>query len=266
MYPILFKIGSFQVHTYGVILMIAFLVGVYWAQRRGAPRGIPKGEIGDLCIWLLIAGVLGARLTYILQEFHSMTWKEILSFQFAGLTSFGGIVGGFIALLFVAKRRKRPAIQYLDVCMPPMVLGQAIGRVGCLLNGCCLGGVCDPHLPWGITVAGQTVHFHPAQIYESLMLLAGLAIIMPLERKGLFRPGQMFGIGLIVLGVCRFIYEFWRAGTDAQVEGGLASSTYWGSLPITQAQAVAGALAIAGIVVFIVYGRRPQEAVQTQAA
>lgn len=265
MLPVLFKIGSFAVHTYGVLMMIAFVVSVWYAQRRGEKKGIPKKEIADLSIWMLVAGVLGARLLYIAQEFRTMKTSEILSFQFAGLTSFGAIIAGLIVLFIFAKKRGRPAIEYMDAMGPPLIVGQAIGRVGCLLNGCCLGGVCPANLPWGVTVAGDSHLFHPAQIYESLMLMAGLGIVVLIERRGL-RLGQVFGLSFVVLGVARFIYEFWRAGTDAQVDAHIASSTYWGSLPITQAQAVAAVMAIAGVVAFIVYGRRPESSIRPQMA
>jgi len=265
MLPVLFKIGSFQVHSYGVVLMIAFVICVWFAQKRGEARGIPKSEISDLSVWLLIAGVLGARLLYIAQEYHSMKMSDILSIQFAGLTSFGAIVGGIIALFIVAKRRKRPVIEYMDVVAPPMILGQAIGRVGCLLNGCCLGGTCPNTLPWGVTVPGEPYHFHPAQIYESLMLLAGLWLVLAIEKRNL-KLGQITGLSFIILGAARFIYEFWRAGTEAQVNEHLASSTYWGSLPITQAQAVAGLMAVIGIVMYLVYARKTVQTPTPQIA
>lgn len=265
MLPVLFKIGSFQVHSYGVVLMIAFIICMAYAQKRGARMGISKTEVADVSIWLVVAGVLGARLLYIAQEYHSMSWSEVFSIQFAGLTSFGSIIGGLIALFIVAKRKKRPAVEYLDLFGPPMVLGQAIGRVGCLLNGCCLGGVCPTDVPWGVTVAGSTLHFHPAQIYESLMLLGSLGLIMLIERRSL-RLGQVFWLSIFFLGICRFIYEFWRAGTVAQVDAHLASSTYWGGLPITQAQAVAGIMAVGGIIGYFLCGRRVTSGANPQPA
>jgi phosphatidylglycerol:prolipoprotein diacylglycerol transferase len=143
----------------------------------------------------------------------------------------------------------------LDVAAPAFILGHAIGRIGCLLNGCCFGGVCPPTLPWGIHVENSALLHHPAQAYDSLMNLAVLAYLLYRERKGL-HLGQLAGLALGLHGLTRFIYEFWRAGTLAQVDMGQASSTYWGSLPITQAQAMAFILIVAGVAMYVYFGVR----------
>lgn len=265
MYPELFRIGSFPVHSFGVMMVLAFFAGLLIARKRASRYGVAQNELTDLVFWVLIFGILGARLLFIVQEwgYFSKNPRELFSLQFAGLTSFGGILAGILVIVFFAKKRNRPVVAYLDLLAPGMLIGQAVGRLGCLLNGCCLGGVCPPGLVWGVRSAeyerahpGSILHFHPAQVYEALMLVGMLVLLLWLEKRGL-RRGQVYALGLFFLGLARFIYEFWRAGTEAQVKAGLASSTYWGSLPITQAQGVAGLMVLAGALAYVLYARGP---------
>ncbi len=262
MHPILFKIGSFPVHSFGVIMIVAFLVGLAIARARAKRLGIDPNKLADMAFWTLIVGILGARVAFILQDlgYYLKHTDELFSWQFAGLTSFGGVIAGIGFMVFWAKRAGWPVRLVLDVIGPAGLVMHAIGRVGCLLNGCCYGGVCA--LPWGIHVDKVPVPMHPAQIYDALMNLAAIPIILWVERKGQSR-GQVFALVLVFHGLARFIYEFWRAGTEEQVKAGLASSTYWTALPIpiTQAQAMAAGLTIVGFALYMAW-RRPAPAQQ----
>lgn len=235
MLPVLFKVGTFEVHSFGVALIVAFGLAFLLGRARAHRYGLTKDQVGDAFFWTLILGVLGARVGFILQELpHYLSHPdELLSWKFQGLTSFGGLIAGFFALVWMAKRAKVPLRNMLDVAAAPMLLGHIVGRIGCLLNGCCYGGRCD--LPWGIPVERQTGLFHPAQAYDSLMVLAGLAILFALERRGL-RSGQSALLAVAFYSISRFIYEFWRAGTPAEVKAGYATSTYFAGLPLTEAQ------------------------------
>lgn len=235
MYPVLFKIGDFEVHTFGLALIVAFIVAYLFGRARAARYGLTQEQVGDAFFWTLILGVLGARIGFILQmlPYYLEHTDELFTLQFQGLTSYGGIVAGFLGLLWLAKRAKVPARNYLDLAGAPLLLGHAIGRVGCLLNGCCYGRRCD--LPWAIPVKHQVGLFHPAQIYDSLMVLVGLGLLLLAERRGL-RPGQSVLLAVSIYCASRFVYEFWRAGTPAEVNVGFATSTYFGGLPLTEAQ------------------------------
>jgi phosphatidylglycerol:prolipoprotein diacylglycerol transferase len=261
MYPVLFKIGSFEVPSYGVMLVVAFIAAYFFGRARAAKYGLTKDQIGDAFVWTLIFGVLGARLGFILQELpHYLEHTDqLFSLRFQGLTSFGGLIAGFVTLVFLARKWAVPLRDVLDVAGAPMLLGHAIGRVGCLLHGCCYGGRCD--LPWGIPVQYQEGLFHPAQIYDSLMVLAGLGILLLAEKRGL-RPGQSVSLAIILYSASRFIYEFWRAGTFAEVKAGYATSTYFDGLPVTEAQIFSLACILVAGFFFLKLGRRP-EAVPT---
>jgi phosphatidylglycerol:prolipoprotein diacylglycerol transferase len=203
--------------------------------------------------------VLGARLLFIVQElpYYLSHPKELFSLQFQGLTSFGGVFAGVAVVAFWAKRTKVPFRKYADLYAPAFLAGHIIGRFGCLFNGCCFGGKCPPNLPWGIHVAGSEFLHHPAQIYDSAMNLAALGILLAYEKRN-HALGQAAALFFVLHGLTRFIYEFWRAGTVDQVNRGEASSTYWGMLPITEAQGVALAMVVVGAVLMLVYARKPQ--------
>ncbi|NUM38356.1 MAG: prolipoprotein diacylglyceryl transferase [Armatimonadetes bacterium] len=195
---------------------------------------------------ILLLGIIGARVVFILQslEYYRQNPQELWTLQFRGLTSFGGLIFGFFAAWGFAWRAKKPLLALLDTAAVPVLIGHAIGRVGCLLNGCCYGGVCD--LPWGIHVEGYSELHHPAQIYDSLMLVAGAWILHRIEKKGL-ALGQSFAAMLVVYGVARFAYEFFRAGV---------TSTTIANLPLTEAHIAAAVMAILGIGLYAVWGRR----------
>ncbi len=230
MFPVLFKIGSFSLHTYGLILMIGVVLGLYWAARRAPRFHVNPDIIMDSAIWTVVLGVIGARVVYIVQEwdhFRQPAYRgELFSLQFSGLTSFGGIVFGFIALVLWCRWKKAPVWSVLDTFGAPLLVAQAIGRIGCLANGCCHGGPTSAW--WGVPMDASGVRYFPAQLVDTALCLVLAWILSRWERQQDRLPGTAAGLAIVFYGLSRFIYEFFRAGS---------SSTYWGSLPITQAQA-----------------------------
>ncbi len=271
MLPILFTIpklklgpialGPMPIHTYGVMIVVSFLAGMWLVRKRASLYGFNPEKVLDMGFWALIAGVLGARIAFILQELpYFLKHKdELYSLQFSGLTSFGGEILAVIAIVIWAKRTKYKIVSILDLAAPGYVLGYSIGRIGCFLNGCCYGGVCSTTLPWGVHFTDAVGLHHPAQLYDTLMNLVALAILLKLPATKL-NPGRMAAIALILHGIARFIYEFWRAGTEEQVKQGLASSTYWGNLPITQGHAMALGFIIIGAVWFFLARKSTESA------
>lgn len=252
MHRVLFKIGSVTLYSYGLMLILAFFVGAWFARRRAPKYGIDPEKIWDVAFWMLMAGVLGARVLFILQDlpYFLQNRDQLFSLRFEGLTSYGGVLGGFIAVLIWCRVVKVPVVKLLDVLGPAFLVGHAIGRVGCLLNGCCYGGQCD--LPWGIHVLSQDGKtflpglYNPAQIYDSLMNLVALAIVLYVER---FKPktGRIAALVIFLHASCRFIYEFWRAGTTSEL---------YGKLPLTEAQLAAGVLMVVGAALWFWFGSR----------
>ncbi|MBI5708592.1 MAG: prolipoprotein diacylglyceryl transferase [Armatimonadetes bacterium] len=251
MIRILFEIGPVKVYSYGLMILVAFGAGLLWARKRAPRFDVEPGQIGDVAFFALLFGVLGARIGFILQElpYFLKNRDQLFTLQFQGLTSYGAFIAGALVFVFYARRHRLSAWRLLDVIAGPFLLGNAIGRVGCLLNGCCYGGVCT--LPWGVPIESPfspgrflpELH-HPAQIYESLMNLAGIFILLRLERKGL-KSGQSFAAAMVLFGVGRFIYEFWRIGS---------TSSTLGPLPVTDAQLIALAAAVLGAIFYRRFG------------
>ncbi len=252
-----FQLGPIPIHSYGVMLILGFLAGMWLVRQRATRYGFIPDKVIDMGFWALIGGVLGARIGFILQElpYFLSHPKELFSPQFSGLTSFGGEILAVIAIIYWARRNKYSIVKILDLAAPGYLLGYAIGRVGCFLNGCCYGGVCSPTLPWATKFQDAVGLHHPAQLYDALMNLAAMAFLLWIEKKQL-ATGKLAALMLILHGSARFIYEFWRAGTEDEVRHGLASSTYWGNLPITQGHAMALALVIIGAVWYVLASRK----------
>lgn len=250
MRPILFNIGSFPVHTFGVMLTLAFFAAIALLRHRAAKFGTTKEAITDVAFWTIIAGILGARVLFIAQEWphYAAHLNELFSIQFQGLTSFGGLIAGGIAAVVVGKKKGIPPATLLDLVAPAFLVGHAIGRIGCLFNGCCVGGQCDPNAWYAVMGADDGYYHFPAQVVDSLMNFAALGAVLGIERRGL-RPLATTGLVLILHGLARFVYEFFRAG---------ASSTVWfhvGPIPMTEAHVMALAVSLFGAGL-IAYGAR----------
>ncbi len=250
MHPILFELPNFPVRSFGVMLMIGFVVAIVMASRRAKRFGLTDQVVQDASIWIILLGVLFARVLFIAQEWKSYAgrWDQIFKLQMDGLTSFGGLLGGAIGVVLVSRAKKFRASQLLDTVGVPMLVASAIGRVGCLLNGCCFGHAC-PTSPPGIkmynangtvyTDAAGNMFFLPAQLLDSALVLIGALLITWLERSKKLPSGMSVSLVMIAYGMARFFYEFLRAGT---------SSTTIGGSGITEGHIAALLLALVGAV------------------
>jgi phosphatidylglycerol:prolipoprotein diacylglycerol transferase len=224
MYPTIFQIGSFKLASFGVMMVIALLAGIAMARKRAPSHGLVPDNVTDVSFWLILGGILGARIFFIAQEFpyYISHPRELFSIQFQGLTSFGGFIVGSLAAAFACKKKGIPPMTFLDVIAPAFLLGHAIGRIGCLLNGCCHGA---PTNAWfGVYSAENHQYDAPAQLYDSAMNIGALFLLLFLEKR-FPRHGFSFGMMMILHGFARFIYEFFRAGS---------SSTTIGNSPFTE--------------------------------
>ncbi|MFN3821211.1 MAG: prolipoprotein diacylglyceryl transferase [bacterium] len=224
MHPILFEFGRFKLHSYGLMVFLAFALGWWLAMRRGKREGINPAVISDLTLWIMVSGLLGARLTYVaghLSEFKGR-WLDIISpIQSDGTIGIAGLVilGGFISATGVgAWYLRRKGIAFLkmgDILAPSIAFGIAIGRIGCFLNGCCFG--LPTNLPWGAhfppdSLAGAVypgVAIHPTQVYEFIYSsLIGLYLLYRTPRRKFM--GELFLQLVILYGFFRFFNEIVR--------------------------------------------------------
>src|SRR5271168_2442860 len=229
-------IGPLTIPTFGLMVATALLVAGYILQadlnRRsnfiGATAERPKGpkspnpdphrDDGFLIVTIAgIAGLLGARLYHVLEtpkEFFADPWPML--FTRYGFAWFGGFLGGFFALMILARRFRIPLLEFFDICAPAVTVGYAIGRIGCLLSGD--GDYGRPtSLPWGMSfpngVVPTTDRVHPTPIYEFLIWLAIAGFLWHLGSKALRGPkakGEIFCNYLILTGAARFLIEFIR--------------------------------------------------------
>jgi prolipoprotein diacylglyceryl transferase len=220
-------IGPLTIPTFGLMVAIALLVSAYVLQadfnrRRPQLERIPgykrQTDEGFLIIGVAgIAGLIGARLYHLLEsprEFFADPWN--LLFSRFGFAWFGGFLGGFVALLILARRMKIPLLLFLDICSPAACAGYAIGRIGCLLSGDGDYGV-PTSLPWCMSfpngVVPTTQCVHPTPIYEFLIWMAIAAFLWHMGTKSLRGPkaqGEIFANYLMLTGIARFLMEFIR--------------------------------------------------------
>ena len=236
MYPTIFQIGSFKLASFGVMMVIALLAGITLARKRAPSHGLVPDNVTDVSFWLILGGILGARMFFIGQEYqyYFAHPRELFSIQFQGLTSFGGFIIGTLAAAFACKKKGIPPLTFLDVIAPAFLLGHAIGRIGCLLNGCCHGA---PTKSWFAVYSVENHQYDvPAQLFDSAMNIGALFLLLWLEKR-FPRRGFTFGMMMILHGLARFIYEFFRAG---------ASSTTIGNSSFTEGHVMALGIMLVG--------------------
>jgi phosphatidylglycerol---prolipoprotein diacylglyceryl transferase len=233
MHPILFSIGPsshpFAVHTFGVVLMIAFLAGIwrsYAVAKKNDARseGITPDNVLDAGMWMIISGIIGARLLFVIIDWPS--YQHNLRSMFAlwegGISFHGGLLGGLLALIIYCNRKHIPLARLADIVAPSVMLAYAIGRIGCFFNGCCYGA--PTNMPWGVRFFDDghwTVPSHPTQLYASMLSFIFFAGLVWLEKRKAF-DGQVVCWYVLGASVERFVMEIWRAGvTSSQLYSGL---------------------------------------------
>lgn len=246
MHPELIRIGSFPIRSFGVMMVIAFFTAIWLATRRAQRFGLDGSKIQDASLLIIFAGVFGARLAYIVQNisYFKTHQSELYSLRFEGLTSFGGLIAGGLALYLYARKQKLSVFSFMDTCAVPVLVAHAIGRIGCFLNGCCYGHAC-PTSPPGVHFEGRTGFFLPAQLYDSAMVMVGVGLLALFERSPR-KPGNSIGMAFVIYGASRFIYEYWREGVTAELIKGT---------PFTLGQVFSLATVLLGLV-FMLSSRR----------
>ena len=177
MYKIIFKIGAFEIYSYSVFIMIAVLTALWVTILAGKKHNLTQDIFLDLTLYIVVTGALGARILYVLTQWadYAQNLLEIFNFRAGGLSLHGALIGGIIGLLLFAKRRNLSPIVLLDLISPSVALGIAIGRIGCFLNGCCIGIATS--LPWGVQDR------HPAQLYELFLDLILFFILLLIQKR-----------------------------------------------------------------------------------
>ncbi len=214
MYRTLFELGPLSVHTYGVMLAIAFWLGIELSARAARKHDIDETRIIDLGIIILISSVVGSRLLYVLTHFSEYESDRLGIFRVweGGLVFYGGLIAGIVLGIGYLMRKKMPVLRVTDLLAPQLALGIALARVGCFLNGCCFGKASD--LPWacefppdsqaGSVMAGTTIH--PTQVYSAIANFIIFIILRRMLHRS-YRPGTVFGSLLVLYGGWRFVID-----------------------------------------------------------
>ncbi len=224
MHPLLFEIGWFKLHSYGLLLAVAFLVGIYIALKRAKKVGIDSNLVMDISMVIIISSLVGSRFLYVvfhLEEFKGNYLDIINPFQSTGEFGIGGAImlGGVILALFstifYARIKGFDFLKIADILSPSIAVGTGITRIGCFLNGCCYGKECS--LPLGIVFSPESpagYHFygkaiHPAQLYSSFGAFVIFFLLLYINRYKIF-DGFIFYFFLILYSIHRFIIDFFR--------------------------------------------------------
>jgi phosphatidylglycerol---prolipoprotein diacylglyceryl transferase len=256
MHPILFEAGGFTIYAYGVLLAAAYLLGLQFALVRARARGLDGQRVMDLGIWIIISALAGAKLLLLIVDFKQFTSnpRDLLGLARSGGVFYGGLIAAVTVALLYLRKHKLPLWTTTDVFAPGIALGHVVGRLGCLMAGCCFGR--PTSVPWAITFRDPAafanvgtplgVPLHPTQLYEAGAEALILVFLLAFERRGRPFPGRTFWSYLLLYGVSRFIIEFYRGDNRGLVFDVLSTSQF-----------VSVMLVPLAIVMLVVLGRRP---------
>lgn len=248
MYPKILDIGTLTIHTYGLLLALAFIAGIWLASRNASKAGLNPDSIWNLGLIIIFSALVGAKLLLFLSDYsyYSENPREI--FSLATLRSSGVYYGGLLLALAASawylRRAKLPSWKVADISAPGIALGQAIGRLGCLSAGCCYGKATT--LPWGIRFTDPysaenvgvplNLPLHPVQIYESIGAFL-LFLYLMWRLKGRHFTGQIILEYLMLYAVLRFAIEFFRGDEDRGfvLHGLLSTSQFIGIITVLAA-------------------------------
>lgn len=259
MYPELFRIGSFPINTYGVFLALAFLCAILVTVKLAERDGLPRDRIYDLCLWMLLASLVGSK---VLMLFTEPEYRDnplalvSLDFLRSGGVFYGGLIGAVVAGYFLMKRYKLPWWKTADACAPGIAVGNFFGRQGCFSAGCCWGK--PTTLPWGVkfTELGHEItgvptdtYLHPTQLYESFAMLLVFFFLLWLHKRKRFN-GQVVLAYALLYSIIRFSIEFVRDDPRGDI---LGLTTLTG---LSTSQLISLVVGIAALVILIIR-RRP---------
>lgn len=242
MYPIIFQFGWITIHTYGLLLSVAFLAGLFAIAKLASRDGIDPNLVYDLGLYIALSALVGAKLLLFVTEsdYYLQNPGEIFSLDTlrAGGVFYGGFILAVLVAVFFTRKHRLGFWRVADVFSPGIALGQAIGRVGCFSAGCCYGK--ETSVPWAVVFTNPYSHervgvplmvpLHPSQLYEAVANAVLFSVLWFATRKKKF-DGQIFIWYLTLYGIIRFVLEFWRGDADRGfVLGGLLSTSQFISL------------------------------------
>ncbi len=234
MHPLLLKIGSFELFSYGLFMALGVLAGLAVLDQEAARNGWDRDRTTRFGVMVFVVGLLGSRLLYVFTRAFDPR-VDLLAVAFnlrAGFVYYGGLIASWLYIVWTLRRYRLPFWPMSDAFAMAICIGLALGRFGCLLGGCCYGT--PTSLPWGVVMAGEA-HLgplHPAQMYEGLPLIALFAALW-LRRKHKRYAGESTVWFVGAYAVLRYVVEFWRGDSirGFLIEDVLSTSQFL-SLPL----------------------------------
>jgi len=233
MYPVIVQLGTFELRSYGIIVALSFLLGLWLSTREAKRNGLDPARVQDFALYALLGGIIGARLYFVVFSnpayFLQKPW-EIVAVWHGGISIVGALLGGFLTALWYCRKKQLPFWRFADTLAPGVALGQAAGVIACLLNGDSYGKRAD--VAWAITytdprsMAPLNVPLHPVEIYEMAAYL--LVFLLVWQTRGKTKtPGFAFLTYLAGYGAARFAVEFFR-GNPAIFAWGIPAAQVFG--------------------------------------
>lgn len=212
--PIFFQIGHFALRWYGLIVLIAIQVGIWLIAREAERKGFKKEDFYGAAVWIIVAGILGARLFHVLDHWHEYSLNPVRAFSIweGGLAIWGALVGGLIAASIVSWRYKWQLPELLDAAAPGLVLAQAIGRIACVITGDAMGKPTSGPFGFAYTNPGAMVpqlgvYYTPMPVYEIIANLMIFTILWQLRKRN-WADGKLFLLYLTLYSIERFFLAF----------------------------------------------------------
>ena len=213
--PIIFSIGHYAVRWYSLILLIAIAIGVWLTAREAYRKGLKKDDIYDTAIWIILGGLIGARLFHVLDHWsHEYAENPIRALYVweGGLAIWGALVGGLLVGALIAWRRGWHLSKLLDAAAPGLVLAQAIGRIACVVTGDAMGKPTDGPFGFAYTnpnamVPQLGVYYTPMPVYELVINLGIFALLWQLRKRN-WQDGKLFLVYLVLYSLERFFLAF----------------------------------------------------------
>ena len=252
---ILFELGPITIYWYSVTMLLAVLTGIYLATQESKKQSM-FSFISDLVTYVIIFGIIGARLYYVIFNFDNYKHNLLSIFKIweGGIAIYGAIIGGLLAIVYLARKREQSIIKTTDIIVPGLILAQSIGRWGNFFNGEAHGTEVSLeyleklHLP-NFIIEGMHIdgtYYHPTFLYESIWCLLGFIILIIIRKLTKRKDGIM-----------TFSYFIWYGIGRLFIEGLRTDSLYLGSFRISQLVSLFLIITgIIGIIISILKGKK----------
>jgi phosphatidylglycerol---prolipoprotein diacylglyceryl transferase len=213
--PIAFSIGPFEIRWYGIMVVLAVIAILVISTLEARRVHLDEDHIYNLGVWAVIGGILFSRVIHVIDKWSYYMENPTQIFNFEGLAVYGAVIGVIIAIVAYCRVKKLSILQIADLVSPGALVGMAIGRIGCVFNGCCYGLVTD--LPWGVvyecptSYAPQGIPLQPTQEYHIIWNLFAFGVLWVL-RKHLKPQGSTFLLYLAFYAAGDLLIRTFREG------------------------------------------------------